>query len=276
MKTDHTILLPFWTRAMMACLLLLSASSLFAQEFKVKEFTHQPNNLRARTYERLDLNDVPCAIIRFVAPDIMSYTFEGNICGGIEYSPGEAIIYLPENTRDITIKNNKFGVLRYTFPVSIQRHAVYELLMDVPNRVTIPAGTMVRLKSLQEVRGKKAHVGDVVDFAVAHDLMMDNQVVVKKGTLAKGTVTKAKSSKWFGTRGYLTIQVDSLCLPNGRSVELFDSKVELKGKRRGWVPYVWIFTWYFPPTAFISGTKAVMPKGYTFKGLLGDNITVDM
>ena len=254
---------------MIMCFINLSFTSLLAQDFKVKEFSYRPNDLLARTHERLDLNDVPCAVIRFVAPDIMSYTFDGNIVGGIEYSPGEAVIYLTESTRSLVIKNNKFGVLRYTFPMAINRQCVYELQMDVPNRVIVPAGTVIRLKSLQEVMGRKAKVGDIVEFSVMSDVMFDNHVVFKKGTIAKGTVLKAKRSKWFGTRGYLTINVDSLCLPENRSVELTDATLEFRGISRGWTAIFVVYTFW------ISGTKAVMPKNYTFKALLGDNIPID-
>lgn len=108
------------------CLLLLS-TFLQAQEL-VPSFKVLERDLLARTQPRLDLNEVPCAIVRVSAKDIESYTFEGSIIGDVIYQPGEALIYMPQGSRNITIKSNKFGMLKYDFPTGkLQKQVVYEL-----------------------------------------------------------------------------------------------------------------------------------------------------
>ena len=87
------------------CLLLLS-TFLQAQEL-VPSFRTLEKDLLARTQPRLDLNEVPCAIVRVSAADIESYTFEGNIIGEVIYQSGEALVYMTNGTRNITIKSNK-------------------------------------------------------------------------------------------------------------------------------------------------------------------------
>lgn len=107
------------------CLLLLS-TFLQAQElipnFKVMEW-----DLLARTQPRLDLNDVPCAIIRVSASDIETYTFEGNIIGDVIYQSGEALVYMTKGSRNITIKSNKSGMMKYEFPEQLEKQMVYKL-----------------------------------------------------------------------------------------------------------------------------------------------------
>ena len=107
------------------CLLLLS-TFLQAQEL-VPSFRTLEKDLLARTHPRLDLNEVPCAIVRVSAADIESYTFEGNIIGEVIYQSGEALVYMTNGTRNITIKSNKFGMLKFDFPQKLQRQVVYKL-----------------------------------------------------------------------------------------------------------------------------------------------------
>jgi opacity protein-like surface antigen len=88
-------------------------------------------DLLARTRERLDLNDVPCAIVRVSVPDVNAYTFEGNIIGDVIYMPGEAIVYMTQGSRNITIKSDKFGSLKYDFDEKLQKQVVYKLTLKI-------------------------------------------------------------------------------------------------------------------------------------------------
>ncbi len=107
--------------------LLLLCSLSHAQEVKVTAFQRMDRDLMARTQERLDLNDDPCAIVRVSVPDAKDYSFEGNIIGEIIYKPGEAIIYMTQGSRNITIKSDKFGSLRYEFTQKLDKSVVYKM-----------------------------------------------------------------------------------------------------------------------------------------------------
>ena len=109
-------------------LLLLCLFTLcHAQEVKVKEFQRLNRDLLARTQERLDLNDDPCAVVRVSIADVKSYKFEGNIIGDVIYRPGEAIIYMSQGSRNLTVTSDKFGTLRYEFPERLVKQVVYKL-----------------------------------------------------------------------------------------------------------------------------------------------------
>lgn len=95
-------------------------------QFEILEF-----DLLARTKPRLDLNDVPCAVLRVSAADIKAYSFEGNIIGDIVYNPGEALIYMTNNSRHVDIKSDLFGTLKYEFPERLKKQVVYKLSLKV-------------------------------------------------------------------------------------------------------------------------------------------------
>lgn len=107
------------------CLVWLS-TFLQAQEL-VPHFKVLERDLIARTHPRLDLNDVPCAVVRVAASDIESYSFEGNIIGEVVYTSGEALVYMTQGSRNITIKSNKFGMLKFAFPEKLKKQVTYEL-----------------------------------------------------------------------------------------------------------------------------------------------------
>jgi hypothetical protein len=88
-------------------------------------------DLLARTQERRDLNDVPCAIVRVSVSDAKAYTFEGNIIGDVIYKPGEAIVYMTKGSRNLTIKSDKFGSLKYDFDEKLEKQVVYKLTLKL-------------------------------------------------------------------------------------------------------------------------------------------------
>lgn len=101
--------------------------SLHAQELKVIAFQRMDRDLLARVQERLDLNEVPCAIVRVSVPDAKDYTFEGNVIGDVIYKPGEAIVYMTNGSRNITIKSDKFGSMKYEFTQKLEKQVVYKM-----------------------------------------------------------------------------------------------------------------------------------------------------
>lgn len=104
--------------------------SLNAQDLKAY-FKKTPDDLIARTHERLDLNEVPCAVVRVSAANIYTYTFEGNIIGEVVYESGEALVYLTEGSRYITVKSNEFGMMTVDFPDKLEKQMAYKLDLKV-------------------------------------------------------------------------------------------------------------------------------------------------
>lgn len=112
-------------------ILFLLCTKLHAQELNIVSFQRLDRDLLARTQERLDLNEEPCAIVRVSIPDSKDYTFEGNIIGEVGYRPGEAIIYMTSGSRNITIKSDRFGSLKYDFSERLEKQVVYKLTLKL-------------------------------------------------------------------------------------------------------------------------------------------------
>lgn len=114
-------------KCLLFCAFILGlAQSMNAQELKA-EFKKLERDLIARTHPRLDLNEEPCAVIRVSAANIESYTFEGNIIGDVIYESGEALVYITEGSRNITVKSNKFGMMKIDFPHKLEKQVAYKL-----------------------------------------------------------------------------------------------------------------------------------------------------
>lgn len=118
-------------RLLLTMFLMLGCGLGYSQEAKVTAFQRMDRDLLARTQERLDLNEVPCAIVRVSIPNAEKVTFEGNIIGDVIYKPGEAIVYMTDRSRNLTLKSNEFGSLKYEFPQRVEKQVVYKLSVKI-------------------------------------------------------------------------------------------------------------------------------------------------
>ncbi len=106
------------------------AFSLNAQELQ-SEFETLLDDTYGSRNERLDGNEIACAVLRVSASDISKYKFSGNIIGDIVYETGEAIIYMAARSRLITISSEKFGTRDFEFPARLQSKMCYRLTLKV-------------------------------------------------------------------------------------------------------------------------------------------------
>ena len=80
----------------------------------------------------------------------------------------------------------------------------------------LPANTEIVLKMNAELSSKKAREGDVFLASVAHDVMLGNMVVIRKGTPANGVVTWRTGKGAFGKSAKMTYAFHSLELEGQR------------------------------------------------------------
>lgn len=113
------------------------------QEIKVEAFSKLERDLTPRTEERLDLNDEPCSILKIVVAHVKDFRFEGNIVGDVIYKEGEIWVYMPTGSRNITIQNDKYGVLRYTFPERLKKQTAYEVQIKLVENLEKKVRTLV-------------------------------------------------------------------------------------------------------------------------------------
>lgn len=103
----------FLLLGLIAC---LGIETLSAQELVVGSFERLMRDTYAQKNKRRDKNDNLCAVVRISAANAQEYTFEPNqIIGDVIYGAGEIIVYLPQNSKVITIHSNSWGTKTITF-----------------------------------------------------------------------------------------------------------------------------------------------------------------
>jgi len=112
----------------------------YGNEFAVKSFEKIDNDLSARRYERKDVNDIPCAIIKIRTDIPKPFVFDANlgIEGDVLYKESNEIwIYVSEGERQLTIAKDGFITLKYALP-RIEKSLVYSLVLTAKeNKVSV-------------------------------------------------------------------------------------------------------------------------------------------
>lgn len=86
--------------------------------------------------------------------------------------------------------------------------------------LTVPDGTPVRLQLGETVSSAEAHQGQTVPFEVSEPVVIHDLIVIPKGSVALGKVTKSEPKRRFGRSGALEISVDSVRLVDGSRAPL--------------------------------------------------------
>ena len=99
--------------------------------------------------------------------------------------------------------------------------------------LTLQDGTPVRLRLDRTVSSASAHVGETVDFEVTEPVINQNYVVIPKGAVVLGRVTKVETKRRFGRAGALELSIDSVRLPDGGTILLRATPEKGEGEMHG-------------------------------------------
>lgn len=112
--------------------ILFTISHVKAQSFKVQQFRPLPNDISAFINPEYDLNHEACALLKIVCEDRFAFSTPLGIIRR-KNNVGEVWLYVPHNTRLITIKHPTWGVLRdYCLPIALESRMTYELVITPP------------------------------------------------------------------------------------------------------------------------------------------------
>lgn len=95
---------------------------------------------------------------------------------------------------------------------------------DPAATIILTEGTPINVVTAQEISSKAAKPNDPVNFTVNEDLVINGQVVVRKGTPAIGSVINAEKGGYLGKSGKLGIQVESTQTVDGKPLKLRAAK----------------------------------------------------
>ena len=111
------------------------ALNLQAQNLKVSKFGLLEKDLTANTFgtQKLDQNGEKAALIKIQAPE-QGFSFDAGLLGIVarEEHNGETWLYVPRNSKKLTIQHKDYGVLReYYYNVPIEGGRTYEMYIDI-------------------------------------------------------------------------------------------------------------------------------------------------
>lgn len=66
------------------------------------------------------------------------------------------------------------------------------------DEIVLAEGTAINVVTAQEITSRDAKPNDPVSFTVAEDLTINGQVIVRKGTVAAGSVINAEKGGYLG------------------------------------------------------------------------------
>jgi hypothetical protein len=132
----------------------------------------------------------------------------------------------------------------------------------------------------QTVSSEDAHVNDRVEFEVLEEINVADRVVIPKGGLAWGTVTKAQPKRRMAHGGKLEIVMDSVRLVDGEKTALRATKEANGGGHTGamtaGIVVTGLILWPAAPFfLFMHGKAITIPKGTEVPTFINGNFPLE-
>lgn len=136
--------------------------------------------------------------------------------------------------------------------------------------LTLQEGTIIKAALTKSINGKEVNVGEIVDFELSENIIINDQVAISKGAKITGSVTDAQRSKALGKKGKLAFSIDYLYLPNGKVIKL-RSQIEknLKGSGAAVAAGAILLS---PLALIFNGKNAKYEKGEVFTAYVDKEI----
>jgi hypothetical protein len=150
---------------------------------------------------------------------------------------------------------------------------LFLILSAAAQNRTLPDGTPVRLRLSRTVSSATAHVGDIVDFEIAEPVTNRDYVVIAKGAVALGRVTKVETRRRFGRAGELELSIDSVRLSDGRSISLRATPEKGPGDMKGGRVAATIAA--APVLVWVKGKDVTFEKGTETTAYVNGDAIVD-
>ena len=108
----------------------------------------------------------------------------------------------------------------------------YAQIPDGPrNPVTLPEGTLIRVRTSEMLDSKHAKDGTPVEYTVMRDVYAGGVLAIPRGAVIEGEVTSVKKAGALGGSPELGLNIDRLQL-EGKSYELDTDPFEVKGPNK--------------------------------------------
>lgn len=141
-----------------------------------------------------------------------------------EWALTHSVTAQPINTR---VENMEKTLLGNPATGDLDRRVNKLLQLAFPNgrppvvSATIPADTLVKIAVQTELDSRNSRVGDPVTFQAVDDVYVNGVLVIPKGAVGTGKVSRVEQAKNFGRDGKLEITFDSIGSLGGGAVPVF-------------------------------------------------------
>ena len=138
---------------------------------KVVSFELMQNDISARTKQVLDINDVPCALVKIQVLTEDKISFKGMLIGDIQMYLNEYWAYMAEGSKKITVSHPLYEALDVVFSdvsngeiKKLEKLTTYKLVISVPEKAvdTVVVAETFEAK-LEEARAMYAKAGEHAD-----------------------------------------------------------------------------------------------------------------
>jgi hypothetical protein len=142
-----------------------------------------------------------------------------------------------------------------------------------PQKVVIPDGTEISAIFTETISSKTANEDDPITFKVDEDVVINGNVVIAKGSIIKGIVSRAKKSGFFGKGGELNVRLESGVTVDGQKIKVRASKGKEGGDKTGTTVALVVL---FGPLGFLKkGKNAEIKEGTKIKVFTDEEKTVN-
>jgi hypothetical protein len=150
-------------------------------------------------------------------------------------------------------------------------------------RVLIPAGTVVEVEVASPVSSADAEEGSPMTFLVSRQVVVDGVLVIARGAIARGRVSKSKAAGTWGRRGTLDWTMEDVVAIDGTLVPIkLSDRLEGKSRSRAVVAAAIatgaIVLPYTPPIGLIwalkKGDEAVLVESRKSTSIVINNTEV--
>ena len=99
---------------------------------------------------------------------------------------------------------------------------IFILINNIVNAqpsVSLRTGTVISVILNEEIHSRDAHIGQMIDFVVQRDVLIDEHIVIAEGTLAKGKIVRLPESsekEWAS----ISIEVNNIFSIDGQQINL--------------------------------------------------------
>ncbi len=141
--------------------------------------------------------------------------------------------------------------------------------------VILTAGTSIPLETVSMIQSDLVIIGQIIDFRVTQDVVVDGKKVIPAGSIAKGQVMRAQRAKGLGKEGFVEIHIKSVTAADGQEVFLTGGNVYQEGEDQQTLAIVLgILVCILFLT--MKGKNAQVPPGYLVYSNVATNTTINI